>query len=69
MSSRSEILARVRKNQPAPLPLPEVPTFDTSATTPPIGAGSFRKRSLMSRPIIMPIRSRMFVSATGLVAT
>jgi L-lactate dehydrogenase complex protein LldG len=36
MSSRSEILARVRKNQPAPLPLPEVPTFDTSATTPPI---------------------------------
>jgi L-lactate dehydrogenase complex protein LldG len=26
--SREEILARVRKNQPAPLPLPEVPTFD-----------------------------------------
>jgi L-lactate dehydrogenase complex protein LldG len=34
MSSRQEILARIRKNQPAPLPLPEVPTFDTSATTP-----------------------------------
>ena len=26
--SREEILARVRKNQPAALPLPEVPTFD-----------------------------------------
>jgi len=36
MSSRQEILARIRKNQPAPLPLPEVPTFDTAATTPPI---------------------------------
>jgi L-lactate dehydrogenase complex protein LldG len=29
VSSRGDILARVRKNQPAPLPLPEVPTFDT----------------------------------------
>ena len=28
MSSREEILARVRKNQPAPLPLPAVPMFD-----------------------------------------
>ncbi|MEO8751076.1 MAG: LUD domain-containing protein [Casimicrobiaceae bacterium] len=28
MSSRDDILARVRKSQPAPLPLPEVPTFD-----------------------------------------
>jgi len=28
MSSRDEILARVRKNQPGPRPLPEVPTFD-----------------------------------------
>jgi L-lactate dehydrogenase complex protein LldG len=36
MSSRQEILARIRKNQPAPLPLPEVPTFDTVALTPPI---------------------------------
>jgi L-lactate dehydrogenase complex protein LldG len=36
MTSRQEILARIRKNQPAPLPLPEVPTFDTAATTPPI---------------------------------
>ena len=26
----------IRKNQPSPLPLPEVPTFDTAATTPPI---------------------------------
>ena len=33
MSSRSEILARIRKNQPAPLPLPDVPTFDSGATT------------------------------------
>lgn len=30
MSAREDILARVRKNQPAPLPLPEVPTFDTA---------------------------------------
>jgi len=29
MSSRDEILERVRKNQPAPLPLPALPTFDT----------------------------------------
>ena len=36
MSSRQEILARIRKNQPAPLPLPEVPTFDTAASTAPI---------------------------------
>jgi L-lactate dehydrogenase complex protein LldG len=28
MSSRDEILARVRKNQPPPQPLPPVPTFD-----------------------------------------
>ena len=28
MSSRDEILDRVRKNQPAPRPLPGVPTFD-----------------------------------------
>ena len=28
MSSRDEILDRVRKNQPAPQPLPPVPTFD-----------------------------------------
>jgi L-lactate dehydrogenase complex protein LldG len=29
MSSREDILARVRKNQPPPQPLPPVPTFDT----------------------------------------
>jgi len=29
MSSRDDVLARVRKNQPAPRPLPAVPTFDT----------------------------------------
>ena len=29
MSSRDDILARVRKNQPAPQPLPAVPTFGT----------------------------------------
>lgn len=35
MSSRDEVLARIRKNQPAPpRPLPEIPTFDPSATTP-----------------------------------
>ena len=34
MSSRSEILAQIRKNQPAPRPLPEVPTFDTPTTAP-----------------------------------
>ena len=31
MSSRDEILARVRKNQPPPQPLPSVPTFDIAA--------------------------------------
>jgi L-lactate dehydrogenase complex protein LldG len=36
MSSREEILARIRENQPAPLPLPKVPTFDTAASTTPI---------------------------------
>lgn len=36
MSSRDEILARIRKNQPAPLPLPEVPTFGAATTTSPI---------------------------------
>jgi L-lactate dehydrogenase complex protein LldG len=29
MSSRDDILARVRKNQPPPQPLPPVPTFET----------------------------------------
>jgi len=33
MSSRDDILARVRKNQPAKQPLPDVPTFDTTAET------------------------------------
>jgi L-lactate dehydrogenase complex protein LldG len=33
MSSRDDILARVRKNQPAPQPLPEVPTFDAGAAS------------------------------------
>jgi len=33
MSSRDDILARVRKNQPAPQPLPAVPTFDAMAGT------------------------------------
>jgi L-lactate dehydrogenase complex protein LldG len=28
VSSRAEILARIRANQPAPLPLPQVPLFD-----------------------------------------
>ncbi|MFI4931994.1 MAG: hypothetical protein ACHP83_17255 [Burkholderiales bacterium] len=28
MSSRDFILERVRRNQPAPLPLPEMPRFD-----------------------------------------
>ena len=37
MSSRDEILARVRRNQPAPQPLPDVPTFDR-ATGPCAGA-------------------------------
>ena len=31
MSSRHEMLARIRKNQPAPTVLPEVPTFDSDA--------------------------------------
>ena len=31
MSSRDDILARVRKNQPAPQPLPAVPTFDADS--------------------------------------
>ena len=30
MSSRDDILARVRKNQPCPQPLPPVPTFDAA---------------------------------------
>jgi L-lactate dehydrogenase complex protein LldG len=33
MSSRDDILARVRKNQPAPQPLPEVSTFDAGAVS------------------------------------
>ena len=31
MSAREDILARIRKNQPAPTPLPAVPTFDGAA--------------------------------------
>jgi L-lactate dehydrogenase complex protein LldG len=31
MSSRDDILARVRKNQPAPQPLPAVPAFDADS--------------------------------------
>jgi len=31
MSTRDDILARVRKNQPAPRPLPDVPLFDGDA--------------------------------------
>ena len=34
MSSRSEILARIRSNQPAAVALPDVPTFDGGATAP-----------------------------------
>lgn len=34
MSSREDILARIRKNQPAPQELPDVPTFDAAATAP-----------------------------------
>lgn len=37
MSARDDILARIRKNQPAPTALPEVPTFDTTG-------GSLRQR-------------------------
>jgi len=33
MSSRSEILARIRRNQPAPRALPEMPRFDAGAST------------------------------------
>jgi len=28
MSTRDEMLARIRKNQPAPVPLPQIPAFD-----------------------------------------
>ena len=31
MSTRDDILARIRKNQPAPCPLPDVPMFDAGA--------------------------------------
>ena len=34
MSSREDILARVRRNQPAPQPLPAVPTFDRDLPSP-----------------------------------
>ena len=34
MSSRDDILARVRKNQPAPQPLPTVPMFDADIGAP-----------------------------------
>src|SRR4029453_3504790 len=33
MSSRDEILERVRRNQPAPRPLPPIPTFDAGLST------------------------------------
>jgi len=33
MSSREEILERVRKNQPAPRPRPAIPTFDAGSST------------------------------------
>lgn len=33
MSSREEVLERVRRNQPAPQPLPVVPMFDTGLST------------------------------------
>jgi L-lactate dehydrogenase complex protein LldG len=33
-TSRDDILARVRKNQPAPQPLPTVPTFDADVGSP-----------------------------------
>ena len=36
MNSREDILTRIRKNQPAPQELPEVPTFDSAAAAPPI---------------------------------
>lgn len=34
MTSREDILARVRRNQPAPLPLPSIPTFDRPLASP-----------------------------------
>lgn len=34
MSSRDDILARVRKNQPAPQPMPAIPTFDVDIGSP-----------------------------------
>jgi L-lactate dehydrogenase complex protein LldG len=36
MSSRDEIIARVRRNQPAPRSLPAVPTFDDGVTGSPL---------------------------------
>ena len=36
MNSREDILTRIRKNQPAPQELPEVPTFDAAAAAPPL---------------------------------
>lgn len=33
MSSRDEVLERVRRNQPAPRPLPDIPTFDAGLST------------------------------------
>ena len=34
MSSRDDILARVRRNQPAPIPLPTLPSFDREIKAP-----------------------------------
>ena len=34
MTSRDDILARVRRNQPAPTPLPSIPTFDRPLASP-----------------------------------
>jgi L-lactate dehydrogenase complex protein LldG len=34
MTSRDDILARVRRNQPTPVPLPEIPTFDVPGALP-----------------------------------
>ena len=34
MTSRDDILARIRANQPAPMPLPEMPDFDRTGTAP-----------------------------------
>ena len=36
MTSREDILARIRANQPAPTPLPEIPTFDVAADASPV---------------------------------